>query len=63
MSMNDPIADMLTRVRNGQAAKKASVSMPASKMKLSVAAVLKDEGLHSFPTRRSSDLLDRKSVV
>lgn len=51
MSMNDPIADMLTRVRNGQAAKKASVSMPASKMKLSVAAVLKDEGyVESFET-------------
>ena len=52
MSMNDPISDMLTRIRNGQAAKKAEVSMPASKMKASVAAVLKDEGyIDSFETR------------
>lgn len=44
MSMNDPIADMLTRIRNGQTARKAEVSMPLSKLKVSVAAVLKDEG-------------------
>ena len=44
MSMSDPIADMLTRVRNGQAAGKAAVSMPASKQKAAVAQVLKDEG-------------------
>jgi len=44
MSMSDPIADMLTRIRNGQAAEKASVSMPASKMKQAIAKVLKDEG-------------------
>lgn len=44
MSMNDPIADMLTRIRNGQAAKKVSVSMPASKTKQAIAKVLKDEG-------------------
>ncbi len=44
MSMSDPIADMLTRVRNGQMAMKTSVSMPASKVKASIAAVLKDEG-------------------
>lgn len=44
MSMSDPIADMLTRVRNGQMAMKASVSMPASKVKGTIAAVLKDEG-------------------
>ena len=44
MSMTDPIADMLTRVRNAQRASKASVSMPSSKQKLAVAAVLKDEG-------------------
>ena len=40
MSMTDPIADMLTRIRNGQKAKKVSVSMPASKLKLSIAKVL-----------------------
>ena len=44
MSMSDPIADMLTRIRNGQAAGKVSVSMPASKLKAAVAAVLKEEG-------------------
>ena len=44
MSMTDPIADMLTRIRNGQSARKKSVSMPASKLKQSLAAVLKEEG-------------------
>ena len=44
MSMSDPIADMLTRIRNGQTAGKASVRMPASKQKAAVAQVLKDEG-------------------
>lgn len=44
MSMTDPIADMLTRIRNGQKARMVSVSMPASKQKLAVATVLKDEG-------------------
>lgn len=44
MSMSDPIADMLTRVRNGQAAGKTTVCMPASKQKTAVAQVLKDEG-------------------
>ena len=44
MTMTDPISDMLTRIRNGQKARKVSVSMPASKAKEAVAAVLKDEG-------------------
>lgn len=44
MSMSDPIADMLTRIRNGQQAGKASISLPGSKMKASVAEVLKSEG-------------------
>ena len=44
MSMQDPIADMLTRIRNGQKARKLSVSMPSSKAKEAVARVLKDEG-------------------
>ncbi|MDY0049509.1 MAG: 30S ribosomal protein S8 [Halothiobacillaceae bacterium] len=44
MSMNDPIADMLTRIRNGQSARKAEVSMPSSKLKLAIANVLKNEG-------------------
>lgn len=44
MSMNDPIADMLTRIRNAQGVNKASVRMPSSKLKVSIAEVLKDEG-------------------
>ncbi len=44
MTMQDPIADMLTRVRNGQSAKKKTVSMPASKIKYAIASVLRDEG-------------------
>ncbi|MCL2524410.1 MAG: 30S ribosomal protein S8 [Betaproteobacteria bacterium] len=44
MAMSDPIADMLTRIRNAQLAEKASVSMPSSKLKAAIAAVLKDEG-------------------
>ncbi len=44
MSMSDPIADMLTRIRNAQAAKKVRVSMPNSKIKVGIAGVLKDEG-------------------
>ncbi len=44
MSMTDPVADMLTRIRNGQMADKVEVSMPASKLKEAIAKVLKDEG-------------------
>ena len=44
MSMSDPIADMLTRVRNALAANKVSVSMPSSKVKVAIAKVLEDEG-------------------
>jgi len=44
MSMSDPIADMLTRIRNAQLVGHASVDMPASKLKTSIAQVLKDEG-------------------
>jgi small subunit ribosomal protein S8 len=44
MAMSDPIADMLTRIRNAQLAEKAEVSMPSSKIKVAIAAVLKDEG-------------------
>jgi small subunit ribosomal protein S8 len=42
--MQDPVADMFTRIRNGQAAKKIAVKMPSSKMKIAIAKVLKDEG-------------------
>lgn len=44
MSLSDPIADLLTRIRNGQAARKQFVLMPASKTKLAVAQLLKAEG-------------------
>ena len=44
MSMSDPIADLLTRIRNAQMVEKATVSMPASKVKAAIAQVLKDEG-------------------
>lgn len=44
MSMTDPIADMLTRIRNGQKARKRTVSVPSSKVKLAVARVLVEEG-------------------
>lgn len=44
MCMTDPIADMLTRIRNAQMAEKVAVNMPASKLKVAIAGVLKDEG-------------------
>ena len=44
MSMSDPVADMLTRIRNAQSAEKAEVAMPSSKLKVAIASVLKDEG-------------------
>ncbi|QOC23389.1 30S ribosomal protein S8 [Wenzhouxiangella sp. AB-CW3] len=44
MSMSDPIADMLARIKNAQGVAKRAVSMPASKLKVAIAGVLKDEG-------------------
>lgn len=44
MSMSDPIADMLTRIRNGQSSQKLEISVPSSKIKIAIAKVLKDEG-------------------
>jgi small subunit ribosomal protein S8 len=44
MSMTDPVADLLTRIRNGQSARKPSVTMASSKLKASILKVLKDEG-------------------
>jgi len=44
MSMSDPIADMLTRIRNAQMVEKGAVTMPSSKLKVAIAQVLKDEG-------------------
>jgi small subunit ribosomal protein S8 len=54
MSMTDPIADMLTRIRNAQAVRKTVVVMPASKVKKAIAQVLKDEGyIDGFSVRES----------
>ena len=55
MSMSDPIADMLTRIRNAQLSEKQSVVMPASKLKAAIAKVLKDEGyIEDFAVRDAS---------
>ena len=52
MSMSDPIADMLTRIRNAQATAKVTVLVPASKVKRAIAQVLKDEGyIEDFAVR------------
>lgn len=54
MSMSDPIADMLTRIRNAQLTEKSSVCMPASKLKKAIAQVLVDEGyIDAFAVRDS----------
>ena len=52
MSMSDPIADMLTRIRNAQSVEQPVVSMPSSKLKVAIAQVLKDEGyIDSFAVK------------
>jgi small subunit ribosomal protein S8 len=52
MSMSDPIADMLTRIRNAQQSEKVDVTMPSSKVKVAIAHVLKDEGyIEGFDVR------------
>jgi len=54
MSMTDPVADMLTRIRNGQMAEKLGVTMPSSRLKEAIAKVLKDEGyIEGFSVRRN----------
>ena len=59
MSMSDPIADMLTRIRNAQMVEKASVSMPSSKLKTAIATVLRDEGyIDGFEVRRDGAKAD-----
>ena len=53
MSMSDPIADMLTRIRNAQSVDKAAVTMPSSKLKVAIAQVLRDEGyIDGFAVRQ-----------
>jgi small subunit ribosomal protein S8 len=54
MSMTDPIADMLTRIRNAQGAERTSVAMPSSRLKVAIATVLKDEGyIDDFAVREN----------
>lgn len=60
MSMSDPIADMLTRIRNGQSARKKSIQLPSSKLKLSIANVLKEEG---FISDFSAETIGSHSVM
>ena len=55
MSMSDPVADMLTRIRNAQQSEKLSVAVPASKLKAAIAKVLKDEGYIEDFAVRSED--------
>ena len=60
MSMTDPIADLLTRIRNGQTSGKPEIKLPTSKLKLAIAQVLKDEGyIEDF----SSDENDGKPTL
>ena len=54
MSMTDPIADMFSRIKNAQAARKQSVRMPASRLKLEIARVLKEEGYISDVASRDT---------
>ena len=61
MSITDPLADLLTRVRNGQSANKPTVSMPSSKLKVSVCRVLKQEGyIEDYAVKESEN---NKSVL
>jgi small subunit ribosomal protein S8 len=53
--MSDPIADMLTRIRNAQMVEKTKVAMPSSKVKVAIAQVLKDEGYIDYFQVNSSD--------
>ena len=58
--MTDPIADMLTRIRNGQAASKVEVSMPSSRLKCAIAQVLTDEG---YITGYSAEQAEGKTML
>ena len=60
MSMSDPIADLFTRIRNGQAAKKVEVNMPSSKLKTEIACLMKEEG---YVTDYSVQEQDGKPVL
>jgi small subunit ribosomal protein S8 len=61
MSMSDPIADMLTRIRNAQGVQKTTVAMPSSKLKVAIAKVLKDEGyIEDFATAAEGGKVELK---
>lgn len=61
MSMSDPIADMLTRIRNAQVVQKTAVAMPSSKVKIAIANVLKDEGyIEDFAVTEDAGKLELK---
>ncbi|MBU0603648.1 MAG: 30S ribosomal protein S8 [Gammaproteobacteria bacterium] len=64
MSMSDPIADMLTRIRNAQMAQKGSVVMPSSKVKVAIAGVLQSEGyIDGFSVRENGAKADLELVL
>lgn len=63
MSMSDPIADMLTRIRNAQRAQKLEVVVPSSKIKFAVARVLKDEGFITDCTVVEKDSKPMLSII
>ena len=63
MSMSDPIADMLTRIRNAQMVEKTNVVMPASKVKVAIAQVLKDEGYIENFQVNSADGKDQLEIA
>ncbi|MDP2870289.1 30S ribosomal protein S8 [Methyloversatilis sp.] len=64
MSMSDPIADMLTRIRNAQMAQKGSVVMPSSKIKVAIAGVLQSEGyIEGFSVRANGQKSDLELVL
>lgn len=64
MSMSDPIADMLTRIRNAQMAQKSSVVMPSSKIKIAIAGVLQSEGyIDGFSVRTNGGKADLELVL
>ena len=60
--MQDPISDMLTRIRNAQAVAKKEVAMPSSKLKLSIAGVLKNEG-YIIDCREENNLIKRRLII
>jgi small subunit ribosomal protein S8 len=61
MSMSDPIADMLTRIRNAQASRKPDVSMPMTKLKAAIAEVLKTEGY--ILDYKTTEVNDKKQLA